>query len=122
MAMSFDLGFWAALPQGVDPADAYRRLLDEETAVAVEASTAVEAFYADITATYPEPDVVEGDGDRDEDEDSPWSSGIYRTSECLVVAISWSRRDELVPFLSGLARQHRLAMYDPQSETVQLPV
>jgi hypothetical protein len=36
----------------------------------------------------------------------------------MVVAISWSRRDEVTPVLLRLAHEHGLVAYDPQQEVL----
>ena len=117
--MSFDLGFWSAIPAGEPPSRVYQRLVEGQSGVAVEDRARIAAFHSDVVAVYPDLAVVEDDVDWDEDDDSPWAAGIYYTGECMIVSISWSRREELEPFLRNLARAHGLSVYDPQQQVLE---
>lgn len=46
------------------------------------------------------------------------ASPLYVTSECLIVAISWSRSGEVLSILLDLASSHGLSAYDPQDQVV----
>jgi hypothetical protein len=117
-SMSFDLAFWYEIPPDADPGDAYVRFLDGLTGVGTPTEE-IDRFYQDVTAVYPDLEIVgEDDVDVFEEDDSPWAAGIDRTEECMVVAISWSRRDEVTPVLLRLAHEHGLVAYDPQQEVL----
>jgi hypothetical protein len=113
--MSFDLGFWHqnGRPTNEVADQIYARLCDGNIGV-VEESQGVKAFFRDVVSIFP--DITEENA-----EESPWASALYRTPECVLVAISWSRRDELVPTLLSLAARHGLTTYDPQEQTVYHP-
>ena len=110
--MSFDLAFWVESP-APSPAEAavtYDRLADGEEGV-IAPDGAVARFLADVLADYP--DLTEENMDV-----SPWASSIYSNTECVLVAISWSRAADLGPALRQIASRHGLITYDPQEEQV----
>lgn len=111
--MSFDLAFWSEdpPPSQARAADVYDRLADGESDV-LPASPAVGRFLDDVDAAFP--DLTEDTLDV-----SPWAAAVYRTSECAIVSISWSRVDDVVPVLLTLASRHRLTAYDPQTGQVR---
>ncbi|MEU4563632.1 hypothetical protein AB0F72_35085 [Actinoplanes sp. NPDC023936] len=106
--MSFDLAIWhQAAPLTDEEAFAiYDRLTDGFVGV-VQESPAVQKFLSDLLEIYPE--------DTDESDPSPWASGIYSNSECVLLAISWSRKEEVSTVVEGLAVRRGLVVYDPQS-------
>ncbi|MCG5216435.1 hypothetical protein [Streptosporangium sp. KLBMP 9127] len=110
--MSFDLAFWyeKEVPDADGAARIYDQFTDGLTGVAEERGE-IDRFYQDIVSIFP--DITEGNM-----RESPWASPLYRTSECVIAAISWSRRDELVPTLLTLAGRYGLTAYDPQDQTV----
>lgn len=114
--MSFDLAFWyekeRSTPEKAD--HIYDRLTDGEIGV-IEESTEIERFYLDIVSSYP--NMTENNMHV-----SPWAAPLYRTSECVIANISWSRRDELAPTLLELAARHGLTAYDPQDQAVHHPL
>ncbi|QYC39494.1 hypothetical protein Nocox_09370 [Nonomuraea coxensis DSM 45129] len=110
--MSFDLAFWwqDSPPNREEAAQVYDKLTDGLEGV-VEESPAIEAFYQAVISMFP--DLAE-----DNTHDSPWSSSIYVTQECVIVAISWSRAGEISSILLELAAKHGLTAYDPQDHVV----
>ncbi|GAA1721710.1 hypothetical protein [Nonomuraea bangladeshensis] len=110
--MSFDLAFWRqdSPPDQQEAAQVYDKLADGLEGV-VEESPAIEAFYQAVISTFP--DLAE-----DNMHESPWSSPMYVTQECVVVAISWSHAAEVSPILLDLAAEHGLTAYDPQDQVV----
>jgi len=113
--MSFDLAFWhengPTTPESA--AQIYDQLTDGEVGV-VEPGPQIAHFYDDVVAALP--DLTE-----DNMEDSPWASPVYRTPECVIVAISWSQSEPVSQFLLALAGKHGLTTYDPQDRVVHPP-
>jgi hypothetical protein len=114
--MSFDMAFWFQLepPSAESAAQIYDRLTDGETGVVSE-TTGVEHFFNDVVAVFP-------DLNEQNAQESPWSSPIYRTPECVITAISWSRSEEVAPILVELAQRHGLTTYDPQDRVAYHPL
>ncbi|MFJ9686463.1 hypothetical protein ACIRRX_12335 [Streptomyces bacillaris] len=110
--MSYDMAFWQE-PQEIDAAGAYQKydaMTDGKSGVSAE-STRVRDFYAAVLKNYPDLTVENSDT-------SPWTSAVYCNGECVIVTISWSRKNELVDTLISLAQRHGLLAYDPQKEEV----
>ena len=110
--MSFDLCFWwekaSSTPERA--AEIYDQLTDGDTGV-VESATAVDDFFVEIVELF-------GDLTEENIKDSPWMSPVYRTPECVIVAIAWSRREDVGNALFGIANKHGLTVYDPQEQKV----
>jgi hypothetical protein len=113
--MSFDLAFWYESSQSTSDAAAqiYDRLTDGETGV-VQADPRVDAFYKDLISIYEDLTVENA-------ETSPWMASPYRNSECVIVAISWSRYKNVAPVLLDVANRHGMTAYDPQDRIVYHP-
>lgn len=110
--MSFDLAFWHEVHPS-SPAAArrlYERLVDEESNV-VEDSVEIRRLYEDILTAY---------GDMGDDA-APWTSPIYRTDACMMVAISWSVYRDVSQALITMANDRGVTVYDPQAGTVHKP-
>lgn len=110
--VSFDLAFWYEKSQSTSDAAAqiYDRLTDGETGV-VQSDPRVDVFYEDLISVY-------DDLTLENAETSPWMSSPYRNSECVIVAISWSRYKDVVPALLDVANRHGMTIYDPQDRIV----
>ncbi|MCA2224417.1 hypothetical protein [Nonomuraea aurantiaca] len=110
--MSFDLAFWRQkpVPTVEEAAQIYDQLADGLSG-AVEVSSAVEDFHKAVISVFP--DLAEENMD-----ESPWTSPLYVTSECVIAAISWSRSGEVSSVLLDLASRHGLIAYDPQEQVV----
>jgi hypothetical protein len=114
--MSFDLTFWYEKDPST-PEEAfqiYDQLTDGETGV-VESSTAIDEFFSEVVSLYQ--DLTE-----ENMEESPWTAPLYRTSECVIANITWSRHKELKDVLLDLANKRGLTAYDPQDRLVHHPV
>ncbi|MGI5179025.1 hypothetical protein ACQEVZ_22090 [Dactylosporangium sp. CA-152071] len=108
--MSFDLAVWYQVgPLTGDEAFAiYERLADGIVGV-VEPSPAIAAFLEDLLEVFPD----------DDDDSAPWAAGIYSTDACVLLAISWSRAEEVARVVERLAAKNALTVYDPQSHLVK---
>jgi hypothetical protein len=96
----------------------HQRLCEGDTS-GVVAHAGVGRFYAALIARYPElDDASEG---AEAGEACPWSAAIDRSEGHVIVSCVWPRADEIGEFVRGLAAEHGLAFYDPQSELVLYP-
>ncbi|GAA4461889.1 hypothetical protein [Phytohabitans houttuyneae] len=113
--MSFDLGFWHEDAQSSveRAAEIYDRLTDGEDGV-VPGAPAVDSFFTDVLARF-------GDLTVENMDESPWTSPLYRTSECVIANIAYSRSQEVAPVLRRLANAHGLTVFDPQKQEVHHP-
>jgi hypothetical protein len=113
--MSFDLAFWyEKAPSDAERAfQIYDRLTDGESDV-VQSSPAIDEFHAEVVSIHQ--DLTE-----ENMEASPWTSRLYRTSECVIATIAWSRHQEIAAALLELANKHGLTTYDPQNRNVHHP-
>ncbi len=116
--MSCDLAVWH-YDRRLSEKEALQRYttLSEDPASLAGKSEAVDAFYAELTAKYPEinaaPEPPEGI--------SPWSCPIDKTGSALVMAFVWPRANEVSDFVIALAKKHGLVVNDPQSERTIYP-
>ncbi|MEV6631569.1 hypothetical protein AB0M54_12540 [Actinoplanes sp. NPDC051470] len=113
--MSFDLGFWHEDEQSTPDraAEIYDRVTDGEDGV-VPAVPAIDEFFAEVVAAF-------GDLTEENIEESPWTSPLYRTPECVIANLAYSRSEEVAPVLRRLASRHRLTTYNPQNREVHPP-
>ncbi|MDX3747109.1 hypothetical protein [Streptomyces sp. AK08-02] len=110
--MSYDLAFWYE-EKAINAEVAYQKyaaMADGESGIVTE-HPGVAEFYLDTLQDYP-------DLSEENAEESPWSSPVYCTGECVLVAISWSRKDEVSTLLIAMAQNKGLLTYDPQKEEV----
>lgn len=114
--VSFDLVYWYENAQSTPgrAAEIYDRLADGEEGV-VPRVPAIDDFFAEIVAMF-------GDLTEDGIEESPWAARLYRTPECVIVNLAYSRSEEVAPVLRSSASKHRLTAYDPQNQQVHPPV
>lgn len=98
--MSFDLIFWyqKSVSTLEEAARIYDQLTDGLTGV-VEESPAIGDFHRSVISVFP--DITDENMN-----ESPWASPLYVTSECVIVAISWSRSSEVSSLLLDLASTH----------------
>ncbi len=116
--MSYDLGVWRALRPITtqEAADIYGRLCEEDMA-AVEPHPGVDSFLAELTARYPQIDDWD-DGDID---NCPWSVAFDQSDRHILMSMSFSRVDEIVPFIEELAAKYDLVCFNPQWPCVVYP-
>ena len=119
--MSYDLAVWYPQKQisNQEATELYLRLCDGDTS-GVAPHSAIDAFYAELTARHPEIDAIpeEQIGDHN---DCPWSCRLDHSPSHVVMNCVWSKATYVHQLVRGLARNHGLALYDPQSEKVTYP-
>jgi hypothetical protein len=81
---------------------------------------AVDAFYVELTARYPEIDTVSDDRIDDHDY-CPWSCALDRSPGHVLMPCVWSQAENVERFVRALAAKHGLAVYDPQQSQVFYP-
>jgi hypothetical protein len=118
-AMSFDLAVWFEEASRLTLRSAlekYERLCDGDDADIVP-SERVAAFHRAVTAVYPEITST-----RDVDLDAcPWQSAMDLSPGHVIMAITWSRADEVGSVVRALASEHGLVCFDPQAGVVHAP-
>ena len=119
--MSCDFGVWFPYERlsSTEALQLYSRLCDGESSLA-RPHPAVEAFYNELVAKYPEIDTVEDDRIDDHDY-CPWSCALDYSPGHVIMACVWSKADYVGELVHSLARKHGLAVYDPQSERITYP-
>jgi hypothetical protein len=119
--MSFDLGVW--YPQkritNEEAAELYVGLRDGDMGGVVP-HPAIDAFYAELTGKHPEIDTVPEEKIDDHD-DCPWSCKLDRSSSHVIMSCVWPKATYVYELVRDLARNHGLALYDPQGEEVIYP-
>lgn len=119
--MSYDLAVWYPY-QPLSDADAgelYGALCDGNVK-GVRPHPAVDAFYEELTAKHPEIDTVPDDKIDDHDY-CPWSCALSKSAGHVGMACVWSKAEYVDQFVHELACKHGLAVFDPQSGTVNDP-
>lgn len=110
--MSYDLAFWDEIGS-LDAAAALRKyeaMADGESGASPE-SPRVGEFYRDVLNAYQ--DLTE-ETTLEEADQSPWTSPVHCNGECVLVAIAWSRKNEVSGALIAMARARDLVTFDPQ--------
>ncbi len=119
--MSYDLGVWYPHAQLSD-ADAGKLYvgLCEGVVEHPRAHSAVDAFYSELTAKHPEIDTVPDDRIDDADY-CPWSCALDHSPGHVIMSCAWSKAEYIDGFVRALARNHWLAVFDPQAGTFRYP-
>jgi hypothetical protein len=119
--MSFDLGVWFPHKSLTDQeaGETYVRLCGGDSA-GLRPHPALDAFYTDLTARYPEIDTIPEDRIDDHDY-CPWSCALDRSPAFIVMPCVWSQAENVYRCVHDLARKHGLAVYDPQSGRITYP-
>jgi hypothetical protein len=119
--MSFDFGVWFPKKRiaNDDAGKLYLRLCDGDTS-GVVAHPAIDAFYAEPIASYPELDTI-SPGKIDDHDDRSWSCKLDRSPGHVIMSCVWPKATEVGRLVQNLARKHGLALYDPQSGVVTYP-
>jgi hypothetical protein len=108
--MSYDMAFWheADAVNAVEAHRKYDAMTEGDSGVTTE-SVKVADFHNDVLRVYPELTL-------NNEHESPWTSPVYYNGECVLVAISWSRKDQVVESLIAMAQNRGVLAYDPQKE------
>jgi hypothetical protein len=119
--MSFDLGVWHPLTRLTDAeaGELYVSLCDYGIG-GVTSHPAVDAFYAELTARYPEIDTVPDDRIDDHDY-CPWSCALDRSPAHVIMSCVWPQAENVERTVRELAAKHGLAAFDPQQGKVFYP-
>jgi hypothetical protein len=72
----------------------------------VTPSSAVGAFYGELTGEWPEIESI---------------CKLHRSDSHVMLSCEWSKAEEVSLLLQHLAAKHGLIFFDPQSEEVYLP-
>ncbi|MCA9193049.1 MAG: hypothetical protein KDB03_14845 [Planctomycetales bacterium] len=116
--MSYDIGVWhASRPITTQEAvDIFSRL-GEANLRDAEPHPGVEAFLKELTLRYPQ---IDDWAEKDIDA-CPWSVA-FDYSDChVLMCLSYSRVNEVVPFVKELAAKHDLVCFNPQWPCVEYP-
>jgi hypothetical protein len=102
--MSYDLAVWHTPNRLTDAeASALYRVLGESRTDGTAPHPAVDAFYAELTARYPELDTVP-DELIDDSDYCPWSCALGRSPGSVVLSCVWSQAEAVGS--SGISRQN----------------
>lgn len=97
----------------------YVRLCDGDT-TGVVPHPAIDTFYAELTTKHPEIDTIPEERIDDHDY-CPWSCKLDHSPGHVIMSCVWPKATYVHQLVKELARKHRLALYDPQSEEVIYP-
>lgn len=118
--MSFDLAVWDSdIAVTNEQADEIYAKLCEGQAPPGDSSPAIEAFYTELTAEWPEIDTL-AQKDLDNLDLCPWSCALYRSGRYVVMSCVWSRAEKVRAVVESLANEHRLVQFNPQTGEVSL--
>src|SRR5215475_7809838 len=119
--MSCDYAVWHTQSRltNAEAARLYHALCNGDTS-GVLPSSAIAAFYSEITSLHPEIDDVPEDRIDDQNY-SPWSAAFDRSAGHLIVCCVWPKAEYVAGLVRALARKHGLACFDPQSGTIVYP-
>lgn len=119
--MSYDLAVWhpSNRVSNEEAQAIYIGLCEEDISPLIQHSS-VDDFYTDLTNKHPEIDDVPDDLIDDTDL-CPWSIAFDRSPCHLIMCCVWSRSDYVAETVFTLAQKHGLAVYDPQSESINYP-
>ena len=119
--MSCDFGVWFPHRRlsNREAIELYHRLCEGDIS-GVQPHPAVDAFYAELTAKYPEIDTVPEDRIGDYDY-CPWNCALDRSPAHVIMTCVWPKADYVGRFADELVRKHGLAVFDPQSERITSP-
>lgn len=116
--MSYDLALWHEdRPITTDEACDYYTRLAEDDSLVINPYAGIDGFVADLTAEFPATEDTP-----DEDIDScPWSCEFERSPGHVVICMSSSRIEEVLPLIHELAAKHDLVCFNPQWPGVTYP-
>jgi hypothetical protein len=119
--MSYDLAVWYPHQRlsNANAGELYVGLCE----VLVEppaAHPAVDAFYRELTARFPEIDTIP-EARVDDHDFCPWTSAIDRSPGHLIMGCVSPKAEQVDRFVTGLAFKHGLAVFNPQSGIISYP-
>jgi hypothetical protein len=119
--MSFDLAVWKTKKRLTDEqADALYVELCESKFDGVTPHAAVDTFYEELIARFPEIDTIPDDRIDDPDY-CPWSCALDRSPGHVIMPCVWPQAENVLRTVSDLAWKHGLALYNPQESRVYYP-
>src|SRR5687768_13221971 len=111
--MSFDLVVWyEPSPLTKEEAAEKSALFADGEATSTPHPT-FEAFFTELSATYPSADDGEGDAGPPKEGAAPWTVDIDRGEGHALVSINWARAEETERAILELSKKHGLVCYDP---------
>ena len=119
--MSYDLAVWHQ-PSKISNEDAgeiYAALCEEDLS-GVSPYSKIEAFYTELTSKHPEIADI-SDDDIDNHDLCPWSCAFDRSPGHLIMCCVWPKAEYVADLVFNLAAEHELAVFDPQSESINFP-
>lgn len=119
--MSCDFAVWPAEPRRTDiGASLFYTALCNGDISGSTPSPAIASFYKELTVKHPEIDDVpeEQIGNHDL---CPWSCAFDRSEGHIIMSCVWPKADYVGSHVQVLAFKHGLAVYDPQSGSVNYP-
>ena len=119
--MSCDFGVWFPRTRlsNEEAGKLYIKLCEGDLS-GVHPHSAVDAFYAELTALHPEIDTVPEERIDDHDY-CPWSCALDRSSGHVIMPCVWSRAAHVEGLVKNLARKLGLAVFDPQNGVISYP-
>jgi len=109
--MSFDLGFFASLPNksDADVINCYEAVCSGKT-VEWASNQSFENFLIELNSKYPK--------DKAFEDDSPWASAWIQSGGYCVLSMNGPLEKEANSYLGGLLFSHGLISYNPQAGAV----
>lgn len=119
--MSYGLAVWhqSSKITNEEAAKIYIALCEEDIS-GVESHPSVEGFYTDVTSKHPEIDDIPEE-EIDDHDLCPWSCAFDRSPGHLIMCCIWPKSKCVAALIFELAEKHGLAVFDPQSETINYP-
>jgi hypothetical protein len=119
--MSFDLAVWDShvAVTNAEADEIYAKLCEGQPLAGLP-SPAIQSFYTELIAKWPEIDTVAKENLDDLDL-CPWSCALYRSGRYVVMSCVWSRAEKVRAFVESLANKHGLVQFNPQTGEASLP-
>jgi hypothetical protein len=120
--VTFDLGVWRSRGSisAISASRVYGDLCRGITSDRLEeGGTALQEFYAELIATWPEPEPASRL--RRAPADTPWAAPVVASSRYVLLSALWEHAEVVLALVTALASKHGLAVFDPQGEEVYLP-
>lgn len=119
--MSLDLAVWRTeTPLGDAAASELYAVLARGDVSRLQPHPAVDAFYADLVARYPELHDVPAER-VDDSSYCPWSCSIDKSPAHLILSCVPSVQESVGDFIGELQRKHKVSVYMPSSGQEYFP-